>query len=114
MIRIMVLAFACLSPLPAAAHAQLRRASPPVGSTVTGAPAEVGLDFSESVEPAFCTVIVQDAAGARVDRNDLHGAGAHLAVGVGALPPGTYTVVWHALSVDTHRTEGRFTFTVAP
>jgi copper resistance protein C len=30
------------------------------------------------------------------------------------LPPGTYTVVWHVTSVDTHKTEGRFDFTVVP
>ena len=113
MIRVAIL-LTCLAPLPAAAHALLKKASPLVGSTVAAAPAEVGMDFSEGVEPSFCTVTVQDAAGARVDHNDLHGAGSHLAIGVGPLPPGTYKVVWHALSVDTHRTEGSFSFTVAP
>jgi copper resistance protein C len=29
------------------------------------------------------------------------------------LPPGTYTVNWHVTSVDTHKTEGNYTFTVA-
>ena len=114
MIRMSALLLACLAPLPLAAHALLQHASPLVGSTIPSAPAEVGLDFSESVEPAFCTVVVQDAAGARVDRNDLHGAGPHLEIGVGALPPGIYKVVWHAVSVDTHHTEGSFSFTVAP
>ncbi len=114
MVRLLALVLACLAPLPLAAHALLRRASPLVGSTVTAAPAEVGLDFSESVEPAFCTVVVQDATGARVDRGDLHGAGAHLAIGLGTLPPGTYKVVWHAVSVDTHHTEGSFSFTLTP
>ena len=30
-----------------------------------------------------------------------------------ALKPGTYTVSWHVLSVDTHRTEGSYRFTVS-
>jgi len=30
------------------------------------------------------------------------------------LAPGRYRVKWHVLSVDTHVTEGDFTFTVAP
>ena len=30
------------------------------------------------------------------------------------LPPGVYTVNWHAVSVDTHHTQGSFNFTVAP
>ena len=28
------------------------------------------------------------------------------------LSPGTYTVIWHVTSVDTHKTEGNFKFTV--
>jgi hypothetical protein len=28
--------------------------------------------------------------------------------------PGTYRVSWHVVSVDTHPTEGNFTFRVAP
>ncbi|MFZ0103951.1 MAG: copper resistance protein CopC [Pseudolabrys sp.] len=30
------------------------------------------------------------------------------------LPKGTYKVLWHVLSVDTHRTQGDFSFRVAP
>jgi copper resistance protein C len=33
-------------------------------------------------------------------------------VGLKPLSPGTYRVRWHVLSVDTHRTEGSFTFHV--
>ncbi len=106
-----------LLPSLAYAHAHLRQAEPPVGGTVRSAPAQVDLTFSETVEPRFSTVAVTDAAGAQVDKRDLHivaGDGKHLAVSLGALPPGTYNVVWHATSVDTHKTEGSFTFTVAP
>jgi hypothetical protein len=31
-----------------------------------------------------------------------------------ALKPGVYTVTWHVVSVDTHKTQGSFNFTVAP
>ena len=30
------------------------------------------------------------------------------------LAPGTYKVIWRVLSVDTHRTQGDFTFKVGP
>lgn len=30
------------------------------------------------------------------------------------LPPGKYKVFWRVLSVDTHTTDGTFTFEVAP
>jgi methionine-rich copper-binding protein CopC len=37
-----------------------------------------------------------------------------LRVPVKALAAGRYTVKWHVLSVDTHTTEGNFTFNVEP
>jgi copper resistance protein C len=37
-----------------------------------------------------------------------------LEVSVPALAPGRYRVVWRVLSLDTHVTEGDFTFDVAP
>jgi methionine-rich copper-binding protein CopC len=33
-------------------------------------------------------------------------------IGLKPLAPGSYRVRWHALSVDTHNTEGSFSFTV--
>jgi methionine-rich copper-binding protein CopC len=33
-------------------------------------------------------------------------------IGLKSLSQGTYRVRWQALSVDTHKTEGSFTFTV--
>ena len=38
--------------------------------------------------------------------------GTELQIGLKSLPPGTYTVSWHVVSVDTHPTEGTFTFEV--
>ena len=35
-----------------------------------------------------------------------------LVLDVTKLPPGAYRVTWHVVSIDTHRTEGDFTFTV--
>jgi methionine-rich copper-binding protein CopC len=101
----------------ALAHAQLRSAAPPVGSTVHAAPGDVEIVFSEGVEPRFSAIVVQDETGKRVDKGDVHtlpGDDKRLAVGLGPLPPGTYKVIWHATAVDTHKTEGSFTFTVAP
>jgi len=31
---------------------------------------------------------------------------------VGGLAPGSYSVTWHVLSVDTHKTQGSFSFNV--
>ncbi|MGC2523054.1 MAG: copper resistance CopC family protein [Stellaceae bacterium] len=99
----------------ASAHAFLDHASPAVGSTVPTAPAAVTMWFTQQLEPAFTTATVTDKSGnnvdsaaAQVDPKDP----TELRVPLKPLPPGTYTVAWRALSVDTHTTTGHFTFTV--
>ena len=96
------------------AHAQLDHASPRVGGTVAPAPRTVSLWFIEKLEPAFSTIEVTNAAGARVEqgRARLGGDRTVLQVGLKPLPPGTYSVHWRVLSVDSHVTEGRFSFQV--
>ena len=98
----------------ASAHAHLGRAEPRVESTVAAAPHEVLLSFTEGLESAFSTVEVRDADGARMDEGTAQVSGSTLRVELKTLPPGTYKVHWRAQSVDTHKTEGKFTFTVAP
>ena len=103
-------------PSPASAHAFLQGSTPVVGSTVRTAPAEVRIDFTEGIEPAFTTIHVANAQGQRVDRGSGHieGDETHFAVALAALPPGSYLVTWRAVATDTHHTQGSFTFTVAP
>ena len=99
------------------AHAFLERAEPRVGSTVRTPPAQVRLWFSERLEPAFSAVRVINETGQRVDKADSQvapSAPKQLRVSLPPLPAGTYRVFWRVLSVDTHVTEGDFTFRVAP
>ncbi len=101
---------------PACAHALLRKAVPASGATLQAAPRAVTLSFSEGVEAAFSTILVRDAAGARVDLGAVAAASDDaktIAVQLRPLAPGTYAVEWHATSVDAHKTEGHFSFTVA-
>jgi copper resistance protein C len=93
------------------AHAYLDHANPRVGSTVRTAPRQVTLSFSQKLEPSFSSAQVTDAAGARVDQG-ARVSGMQINVSVKPLPPGTYRVHWKVLSVDTHTTEGNFTFRV--
>lgn len=100
----------------ASAHAFLDHADPAVGASVA-APKQVSIWFTEQVEPAFSAIEVTDAAGNRVDQGGTHRDPANpalLRVAVGPLKPGRYKVRWHVVSVDTHRTSGDFSFTVAP
>jgi copper resistance protein C len=94
------------------AHAFLDHASPVVGSTVASAPHEVTLSFTQKLEPVFSSVEVTNSSGTRVDTGEPHISGNTMRVGLKDLAPGTYQVVWRALSVDTHKTQGSFTFRV--
>jgi hypothetical protein len=109
-------AVACLSGQAAFAHAFLDRASPAVGSDVTGSPPALDLTYTEPVEPLFSTVQVTDASGVRMDagKPTPQDNGRVLVVPLKKLAPGKYTVEWHVTSVDTHKTEGHFNFTVKP
>jgi len=101
-----------LAPTSAQAHAFLDHASPLVGSTVATAPHEFVLTFTQNLEPAFSTAQVTDSGGARVDAGKADVSGNTMRIGLKSLPPGSYKVHWHALSIDTHSTEGNFTFHV--
>ena len=97
------------------AHAFLDHANPRVGNAVRTAPREVTLWFTQDLEPAFSKMTVTNQAGQRVDLGNAQvpqTAPAQLQIGLRPLSPGTYTVSWHVVSVDTHRTEGRFEFTI--
>lgn len=101
----------------AGAHAFLDHADPAVGSTVAASPPEVSAWFTEEVEPAFSKIEVTDAGGNRVDKGDTHvdpSDATLLHVSLKPLAPGIYHVSWHVVSVDTHHTQGDFTFTVGP
>jgi copper resistance protein C len=96
----------------AQAHAFLDHAEPRVGSSVSSAPRELALFFTQNLEPAFSSVEVSDASGGRVDLGRPKISASTMRVGLKQLPPGTYRVRWQVLSVDTHTTEGSFTFHV--
>jgi hypothetical protein len=101
----------------ARAHAFLDRASPAVGSSVPAPPPKVTLWFTQDLEPAFSGVTVTNEAGQRVDLGNAQirqGSPDELQIGLKPLTPGTYLVSWHVVSVDTHPTEGTFTFEIKP
>jgi methionine-rich copper-binding protein CopC len=102
----------------ASAHASLQKATPAAGATVAASPTEIRLKFSEGVEPRFSTITLASEAGASepVGKPSVDPAdnSTLIAAVSQALKPGVYKVTWRAVSVDTHKTQGGFTFTVAP
>lgn len=115
---VIVLVAAALPSGFAAAHASLVDARPGRRAVVTRPPARVVLVFGEAVEPAFSTLGVFSASGARVDTGDVEALpanGRELSVGLpGDLPAGHYTVRYRVLSTDGHVVEGSYRFTLAP
>lgn len=117
--RISTLAAAAVLGLLAAtsadAHAHLEKAAPAVGASLAAGPSEIRLTFSEAVEPKFSSVALTRDDGSAV-ASGASGEGADprtLVLRLGRpLPPGVYKVQWKAVSVDTHRTEGSFSFQV--
>ena len=100
---------------PVLAHAELLRAMPQPGSAIPTSPSEVRLQFSEGIEGRFSGVEVAAPTGKRIATGRAHIQGTALVVPIIApLPPGVYRVNWHVLSVDSHKTQGSFTFEVRP
>jgi methionine-rich copper-binding protein CopC len=103
------------------AHAHLESQLPAANSIVT-APKELRLNFSEGVEEKFTKVTitstaasgktmveaVPDIATDPADNKIL------IVTPVAPLSAGQYKIEWHAVSVDTHKSEGTYSFTVSP
>jgi methionine-rich copper-binding protein CopC len=99
------------------AHAFLDHAQPSVGAAVAAAPAAVQLWFTQPLEPAFSSIQVVDPTGNRVDQGQSAVDPAdptRISIALKPLSPGHYKVIWRALSVDSHVTNGDFSFTVGP
>ena len=96
----------------ATAHAMLDHAEPRVGNKVATAPREVTLWFTQNLEPAFSSMTVTNSAGQRIDTGKTRVSGNQMSVSLRSGGAGTYRVNWRVLSVDTHTTDGSFTFQV--
>lgn len=95
------------------AHAFVDHTEPTVGSKVKQMPSKVRVWFTEPIEPASSSIKVFDATGKQIDKKDVHADTknkAVLQVSLPSLTPGTYKVIWRVVSVDSHATNGDFTF----
>jgi methionine-rich copper-binding protein CopC len=98
----------------ASAHAFLDHAEPRVGNKVASPPRQVTLYFTQKLEPAFSSITVTGPSGQRVDGGRARVSGNQMSVPLKGGGSGTYHVNWRVLSVDTHTTDGSFTFQVGP
>jgi methionine-rich copper-binding protein CopC len=99
---------------PAAAHSFPEQETPAAGETVATAPTQISIKYDAPIEKLFNSLHVLDAAGQdkAIGAPQVSEDGHELTVAVGALSPGQYTVRWRVVCIDTHHTEGSFSFTV--
>jgi len=105
----------------ASAHAHLESQLPAADSAVSS-PKELRLKFSEGVEEKFTKIsitsvaasgknLVEPVPGIATDPADKK---ILIVTPAAPLAAGEYKVEWHAVSVDTHKSEGSYSFTVSP
>ncbi len=106
---------ALAAPASAFAHAHLTAAQPADKAMVSPAPTALSLTFSEGVALKFTgiTLTGPDKATVKTGAASVNAGHTELTVPLtGPLAAGAYTVTWHALSDDGHKTHGTYSFTV--
>lgn len=99
------------------AHAHLESSVPADKAVIKTAPTELDLTFSEELNPKFTGVTVTgpDRKAVKTGEAMLMDDDQMLMVPISdTLPAGIYTVEWHALSADGHKSKGKYSFTVKP
>ncbi|HCR0118494.1 TPA: CopC domain-containing protein YobA [Klebsiella aerogenes] len=107
---------AMLTTASAFAHAHLQQQIPAADSTVSVSPQALTLTFSEGVELSFSGVTLngpqnKPVATGKLARSDGNKAQLTLLLNE-PLAAGEYTVEWHVVSVDGHKTKGQYHFSV--
>ena len=98
-----------------AAHSFPEEQHPAAGQSLPTGPSEVRIKFDAPVEKLFAKLQVLDSSG----KNHAAGTpqvsddGIYLSTKLDTLSPGEYTVRWAVVCVDTHHTEGSYSFAVA-
>ena len=99
------------------AHPELQSAEPAAGAAMTTSPKQIRITFNENVIPKMSGVEVKDQTGKIIPTGKAATDPANKKLLIvpltEQLPPGDYKVEWHAVSDDTHRVKGNYSFSVA-
>ncbi len=96
------------------AHAHLKSEVPAAHSSVSG-PKDLRLNFSEGVEAKLTKVTVTDdgkPVSIKSIETDPSDKKLLIVTPEQPLAPGSYSVEWHAVSVDTHKSDGSYEFKI--
>jgi methionine-rich copper-binding protein CopC len=102
-------------PLPTYAHAIMVKSQPAEGAVLTESPKQIDVWFNDKVGSEYKALAVIDSAGKRVDNKDVTQETfdqSHLYSTLQSLLPGTYTVRYRVVSIDTHIVTGKFQFSI--
>jgi copper resistance protein C len=99
----------------AGAHSFPERQSPAAGQTLTSSPSEVAIKYDAPIERLFASleVLGREGNNESASKPEVSSDGYTLSVKVKTLKPGEYKVEWGVVCIDTHHTQGSYTFTVA-
>lgn len=99
------------------AHPEFQSAEPAVGGVTATSPKQIRITFNENVIPQFSGVEMKDQTGKIIPTGkattDPTNKKLLIVPVTEQLPSGDYKVDWHAVSDDTHRVKGSYSFTVA-
>ena len=109
-----ILTLTCLA-RDARAHSFPQEQHPSAGQTLAAPPTEIRIKFDAPVEKLFAKLQVLDAGGKdhALGAPAVSADGLVLTTKVEALKPGEYTVRWAVVCVDTHHSEGSYSFTIS-
>src|SRR5260370_40607297 len=111
---IAVLAIVMANGIVALAHFVPEYEVPSAGQQVASAPSELTINFDAPIEKLFAKLEVTDADGKNeaVGTPQISEDARVISVKVNPLKPGDYTVKWAVVGIDTHHTEGSYTFSI--
>jgi methionine-rich copper-binding protein CopC len=112
--RLLCLCALLLSPLAASAHARLLQAVPADGSSVSAAPAQFTLKFSEVSQLTALSLQKQGEPQARRITPLPTGPSAQFSVPAPRLESGVYELRYRVFSADSHVVAGSVHFTISP
>jgi methionine-rich copper-binding protein CopC len=96
------------------AHSFPESEAPAAGQTLNEPPSEVRIKYDAPIEKLFAQLSVLDSSGQNLAQGapTVSDDGYILTVKLPRLKPGNYLVKWRVVGIDTHHTEGSFSFSV--
>ena len=105
-----------LFPQDTSAHAYIIKTSPAENEILTSPPKNISIQFSESIQSGFHSIVVMNSSGKQVPlKNDRINAQNHSILEAEIkedMPNDTYSIQWKAVSADGHPVQGVIPFSI--